>query len=64
MASYQRSTDITPYWRVVKAKGELNNKFPEYPTLQKQQLEAEGFEIIEKRGKYYVKDLEKSIVGI
>ena len=63
-ASYQRSTDITPYWRVVKAKGELNNKFPEYPTLQKQQLEDEGFEIIEKRGKFFVKDFEKSIVEI
>lgn len=60
-ASYQRTEDITPFWRVVKAKGELNNKFPEYPNLQKQKLEAEGFEIVEKRGKYYVKDYENSI---
>lgn len=60
-ASYQRKEGITPYWRVVKAKGELNNKFPEYPTLQKQKLEAEGFTIVEKRGKYYVKDFEQSI---
>ena len=28
-ASHQRTEDITPYWRVVKNKGELNPKFPE-----------------------------------
>lgn len=61
-ASYQRKDDITPYWRVVKAKGELNNKFPEYPTLQRQKLEAEGFTIVEKRGKYYVQDYEQYII--
>lgn len=63
-ASYQRTTDITPFWRVVKAKGELNSKFPEYPALQKERLEAEGFEVIEKRGKFYVKDYEKYIAQL
>jgi len=47
---------------VVKAKGELNSKFPEYPDLQKRLLEEEGFEVIEKRGKYFVKDFEKAII--
>jgi len=61
-ASYQRTTDKTPFWRVVKAKGELNSKFPEYPDLQKRLLEEEGFEVIEKRGKYFVKDFEKAII--
>jgi len=60
-ASYQRESDKTPFWRVLKAKGELNNKFPEYPDLQKRLLEGEGFEIIEKRGKFYVKDFENYI---
>lgn len=63
-ASYQRTEDITPFWRVVKAKGELNSKFPEYPALQRQKLEAEGFEIIEKRGKYFVKDYERNIIDL
>ena len=63
-ASYQRTTDITPFWRVVKAKGELNSKFPEYPALQKERLEAEGFEVVEKRGKFYVKDYEKHIAQL
>ena len=60
-ASYQRGSDITPFWRVVKAKGELNSKFPEYPTLQKQKLEAEGFTVIERRGKFFVKDFEEKL---
>jgi len=60
-ASYQRETDKTPFWRAIKAKGELNNKFPEYPRLQKQLLEEEGLEITEKRGKFFVKDYEDYI---
>lgn len=63
-ASYQRTEDFTPFWRVLKTKGELNEKFPEYPTLQKHKLEAEGFQIVEKRGKYYVNDFEDFIVNI
>ncbi|HJJ48214.1 MAG TPA: MGMT family protein [Methanocorpusculum sp.] len=61
-ASYQRSEDITPFWRVLKAKGELNLKFPEYPTLQTKLLEEEGFEIVQKRNRYFVKDFEDSII--
>ena len=29
-ASYQRDTDITPYWRTLKSDGELNVKYPDY----------------------------------
>lgn len=60
-ASYQRKDNPTPFWRVVKAKGQLNEKFPEYPVLQKRMLEAEGFEVEERRGKFYVKDYERFI---
>ncbi len=45
-ASYQRGSDIT---------------LPEYPTLQKQKLEAEGFTVIERRGKFFVKDFEEKL---
>lgn len=34
-ASYQRSDDITPYWRVLKSDGELNIKYPEGIDMQK-----------------------------
>lgn len=47
-ASYQRDNDVTPYWRIVKADGELNLKYPEAIKLQKELLEKEGHTIIEK----------------
>lgn len=65
-ASYQRNNDITPYWRVLKSDGELNNKYPEGIALQKRLLEEEGFTVISKgkKPKYYVKDYEKSLFEI
>lgn len=65
-ASYQRNKNITPYWRVLKSNGELNNKYPKGIELQKKLLEEEGYTII-KRGnkniKYYVKDFEKYLIN-
>ena len=61
-ASYQRTDDITPYWRTLKANGELNAKYPGGVEEQKKQLEAEGFTIIKKGRtniRYYVKDHDK-----
>jgi len=63
-ASVQRDSDPTPFWRVVKAKGELNDKFPDYPNLQKAMLEKEGFEIIQVRNKFFVKNFEDSIIKL
>ncbi len=61
-ASYQRSEDKTPYWRTLKANGELNDKYPGGIEDQKEKLEAEGHTVIRKGRKnirYYVKDYEK-----
>lgn len=61
-ASEQRQEDKTPYWRTLKADGELNAKYPGGVEAQKEKLEAEGHTIIEKGRKnirYYVKDYEK-----
>ena len=61
-ASHQRSGDETPYWRTLKANGELNEKYPGGIESQKEKLEAEGHTIIAKGRKnirYYVKDYEK-----
>lgn len=60
-ASHQRSDDETPYWRTLKANGELNEKYPGGAKAQKEKLEAEGHTIIQKGRKnirYYVKDYE------
>lgn len=63
-ASYQRSEDETPYWRTLKANGELNAKYPGGMEAQKAKLESEGHRIVSKGRKnikYYVKDYEKSL---
>jgi len=66
-ASFQRSDDETPYWRTLKAKGELNPKYPGGVEAQKQKLEAEGHVIL-SRGRttirYYVKDYEARLFDL
>lgn len=64
-ASFQRTGDETPYWRTLKAGGELNPKYPGGINAQKEKLEAEGHTIIQKGRKnirFYVKDYEKVMV--
>lgn len=63
-ASYQRTDDETPYWRTLKANGELNPKYPGGAEAQKTKLEAEGHTVLKKGRtniKYYVKDYEQSL---
>jgi alkylated DNA nucleotide flippase Atl1 len=52
----------TPYWRTIKNNGELNMKYPGGAERQKQLLEKEGYDIIQKGKKYYVKDYEQYLL--
>jgi len=54
---------ITPYWRVVKDDGGLNDKFPGGTRAQAARLREEGFSIQAARGKQppRVKDFEKHL---
>lgn len=66
-ASHQRTGDETPYWRTLKANGELNEKYPGGIEAQKEKLEAEGHRIIRKGRKnirYYVEDYEKVLFDL
>ena len=66
-ASFQRTGNETPYWRTLKAGGELNPKYPGGIEAQKEKLDAEGHTIIQKGRKnirFYVKDYEKVIVHL
>ena len=66
-ASYQREEDKTPYWRTLKANGELNEKYPGGIETQKEILEKEGHTIIQKGRKnikYYVKDYESVLFDL
>jgi hypothetical protein len=58
--------DVTPYWRTIKSKGELNEKYPNGVEAQAKHLKTEGHSIIPDRsGKpKKVKDFEKALVEI
>lgn len=63
-ASFQRVENKTPYWRTLKANGELNAKYPGGIEAQKELLKKEGHTIIQKGRKnirYYVKDYEDAM---
>ncbi len=66
-ASEQRDEDKTPYWRTLKAGGELNPKYPGGAEAQRQKLEAEGHQVVEKgrkNKKYFVKNYEKAMADL
>ena len=58
--------DITPYWRTLKSKGELNEKYPGGVKAQSSLLRQEGFSIIPGEGKKppRVLDFEKHMAGL
>lgn len=63
-ASVHRTKNKTPYWRTLKANGELNEKYPGGIEAQKAKLEAEGHTVIAKGRKkieYVVKDYENAL---
>ena len=57
---------VTPYWRVVRADGSLNDKFPGGAKEQSRRLREEGHSITPGKGKRppAVKDFEKSLVRL
>jgi len=66
-ASYQRTKDETPYWRTLKANGELNPKYPGGVDVQKEKLQAEGHMISQKGRnniRYYVQNYEGSLCAL
>ena len=57
-------TNITPYWRTLKAGGLLNEKYPGGAEAQRFLLEKEGHTVVKKGKKYAVLNYEKSLVTI
>lgn len=66
-ASAQRAGDETPYWRTLKAGGELNPKYPGGVEAQRARLEAEGHTVL-RRGRtnfrYFVEDLAGALLDL
>lgn len=57
----QGKKDLTPYWRVIKANGDIYDRYLGQPSHQMEYLEAEGFTLeLKKSGKgHKVKDYKK-----
>jgi alkylated DNA nucleotide flippase Atl1 len=56
--------DITPYWRILKTGGVINEKYPDGVEAQKKLLEKEGHKIVQKGKKCIVLNYEKSLAKI
>jgi len=56
--------DITPYWRTLKAGGELNPKYPGGVDTQAARLRDEGHVIEQDKKPPRVKDFEKALVEL
>jgi hypothetical protein len=63
-AARKGSTRITPYWRTLKAGGELNLKYPGGLNGLKKKLEAEGIPVVQKRKRWVVADYEERMAKL
>ena len=52
---------ITPYWRTLKAGGELNPKYPGGVQNVAKRLRAEGHRVVQKGTRWFVLDYEKPL---
>ncbi len=52
---------MNPWWRTLKAKGEINEKFPGGVEGQIKKLESEGHKIIKRGKKYFVLDYKSAL---
>ncbi len=65
-AAAEGKRGITPYWRTLKSKGELNEKYPRGVEAQAAYLREEGHTMEPGKGKKppKVKDFEKALVEV
>jgi hypothetical protein len=60
-AAQEGAADITPYWRTLKANGELNPKYPGGVARSQRLLEAEGHIIVARGKRVYVADYHQHV---
>ncbi len=57
-------TRITPYWRTLKAGGEVNPKFPGGARGQTSRLRAEGHRLVARGKRVFVADYERRLARV
>ncbi len=63
-ASEEREVHKIPYWRTLRAKGELNEKYPGGIAQQRLLLESEGHQVIQKGKRSFVVDYEAKLADL
>jgi alkylated DNA nucleotide flippase Atl1 len=63
-AALAGKSQFTPYWRTLKAGGELNPKYPGGIPRLKALLEAEGHTVVAKGKRHVVADFESKLAKI
>jgi hypothetical protein len=60
-AEREGRTRITPYWRTLKAGGELNAKYPGGIKNLRARLAAEGHRVVKTGSRYFVADFARAV---
>jgi len=55
---------VTPYWRTLKANGEVNARYPGGLSGQRRRLESEGLEVIRRGERLFVRDYERYLARL
>lgn len=55
---------VTPYWRTLKAHGELNPKYPGGAEAQRVRLEAEGHTVVQRGKRLFIQDHESCLARL
>lgn len=63
-AAQAGKTRITPYWRTLKAGGELNPKFPGGLAVLRSRLEAEGHVVMQRGKRMFVAEYEQRLAKL
>ena len=64
-ASEERGgVDAIPWWRTLKTRGELNEKYPGGTEGQKLLLEMEGHRVIQKGKRFFVENVEMQLAEL
>jgi hypothetical protein len=56
------AVDVTPYWRTLKANGELNPKYPGGVEKLMDRLESEGHVVVQHGKRYVVEDFQNKLI--
>jgi alkylated DNA nucleotide flippase Atl1 len=55
---------VTPYWRTLKGRGEINDKYPGGLNGQRRRLERDGLEVVARGDRLFVRGFEKLLAKL